>query len=390
MAGPTIALIAGEASGDMLGADLIRQLRVRYPEARFVGVGGPQMAAEGMNIWVDCEELAVMGLVEVLRHLPRLLRLRKQLRQRLLDLRPHLFIGIDAPDFNLGLERRLREAGIPTVHYVSPSIWAWRQSRAARIGQCADTVLCLLPFEPALYQAHGVDARFVGHPLADAMPLSPDREQARRQLGLSSDGLYLAMLPGSRGSEIQRLAIPFLDAAVKLRQQTPALKVIVPLANPRCRLRFEAIKAVHAPGLELTLVDGQAGLVMTAADAILVASGTAALEAMLCHRPMVVGYRIAPVSHLIVRLLRLLRTPWVSLPNALAGRFIVPELLQQHCNGEQLASALRPLLDPTSSAGAAQISEFARLHCSLKRDAGVQPAEVISEILAAKQVSAST
>src|SRR6185312_4037973 len=231
---PLFALVAGEDSGDQLGADLIEALRARFPEARFVGVGGPRMRAGGFDTWHDISELSVMGLAEVLRHLPRLLRLRARLTKRLIALKPDVFIGVDAPDFNLGLERKLKRAGIRTVHYVSPSIWAWREKRAAKIGESADRVLCLFPMEPPIYEKHGVDARFVGHPLADRFPLVSDRETARAELNLAQDAPVLAVLPGSRRSEIQRLGTIFLGAAGKARAEIPNLQIVIPAANARC------------------------------------------------------------------------------------------------------------------------------------------------------------
>ncbi len=313
--GPVIALVAGEASGDLLGADLIRALRVRYPQARF-----PQMRAEGFEAWWDCSALAVMGLAEVLRHLPRLLKLRGQLRQRLLQLRPDVFIGIDAPDFNLGLERRLKQAGLRTVHYVSPSVWAWRRERAARIGQSADRVLCLFPMEPPIYAEYGVDARFIGHPLAEQYPLPNDRAAARAELGIEAHAKVLAVLPGSRLGEIGRIGADFLAAAARLQAERPQLQILAPMANAACRAAFEAQLAKAAEAPRLRLLDGQSALALRAADAVLLASGTAALEALLAGTPMVVGYRISALTHWIVRRLGLLKVSHFSLPNALAGR----------------------------------------------------------------------
>lgn len=323
---PLFILVAGEASGDLLGAGLIRALRERFPDARFAGIGGAQMAATGMQIWHPAEKLSVMGLVEVLTHLPALLAVRRDVCKRTLLIRPAVFIGIDAPDFNLGLERKLKRAGIRTVHYVSPSVWAWRESRALRIGACADRVLCLFPMEPPIYARHGVDARFVGHPLADAFALEPDQAAARQALGLPDDVPVLALLPGSRLGEIQRLGRDFLDAATVLKNALPELRIVAPMANARCRAAFSALAPVPA---DLHIIDGNAHAAMIASDAVLLASGTAALEAALAKRPMTVAYRIAPLTHFIVKSLGMLRTDVYSLPNILAGKRIVPELMHK-------------------------------------------------------------
>ncbi|HVX06146.1 MAG TPA: lipid-A-disaccharide synthase, partial [Rhodanobacteraceae bacterium] len=248
------AMVAGEDSGDLLGAELIEALRIRHPGAKFVGVGGPRMRAAGLDAWHDIAELSVMGLAEVLRHLPRLMRLRASLARRLVALQPDAFIGIDAPDFNFGLERKLKRAGIATVHYVSPSIWAWRETRAEKIGQSADIVLCLFPMEPPLYAKHGVQARFVGHPLADRFPLVPDRDVARRELGLPADAPVLAVLPGSRLSEIHRLGAIFMEATQRIAAEIPGLRIVVPCANARCRAALE--KLLH--DASCALIDGQA------------------------------------------------------------------------------------------------------------------------------------
>ncbi len=381
--GPVIALVAGEASGDLLGADLIRALRKRYPQARFVGIGGPQMHAEGFEAWWDCSELAVMGLAEVLRHLPRLLKLRRQLHARLLQLRPDVFVGIDAPDFNLGLERRLKQAGLRTVHYVSPSVWAWRRGRAAKIGQSADRVLCLFPMEPPIYAEYGVDARFIGHPLAEQYPLPNERDAARNALGIASEAKVLALLPGSRLGEIGRIGADFIATAARLQAARPDLQIIAPMANAACRSAFEAqlAKAVDAP--RLRLLDGQSSLALRAADAVLLASGTAALEALLAGTPMVVGYRISALTHWIVRSFGLLKVSHFSLPNALAGRTLVPECMQDDCRPEVLERALAPLLD-SPAAAAAQTEAFTRIHAELRQGASASAAVAIAELIDAR------
>jgi len=384
---PRIALVAGEASGDQLGAGLVRELRARFPDARFAGIGGPAMRAAGLEAWHDCSELAVMGLAEVLAHLPRLLKLRRGLARRLLDWRPDAFIGIDAPDFCLGLERRLKRAGIRTVHYVSPSVWAWRAGRAARMGESADRVLCLFPMEPPIYAAHGVDARFVGHPMADAMPLEPDQAGARAALGLEPGGAVLALLPGSRLGEIGRLAEPFLRAAQALAAALPGLRVVVPAANPACRTAIETVVARLGAGALVRVLDGQARAAMTAADAVLVASGTATLECLLAKRPMVVGYRIAPLTYALVRGLKLTRVDQYSLPNALAASVLgrtqplVPERMQQDCTPERLAGALLPLLEGRADAQSELQHAYRAIHAALRRDADASAAEAVAELL---------
>jgi lipid-A-disaccharide synthase len=386
-----IALVAGEASGDLLGAGLITQLRERFPGAEFAGVGGPQMRAAGFSAWHDCSELAVMGLAEVLRHLPRLLRLRRTVRARLLAWKPDVFIGIDAPDFNLGLERGLKQRGIRTVHYVSPSVWAWRAGRAAKIGRSADRVLCLFPMEPPIYAQHGVDARFVGHPLADALPLHPDRFKAREALGLPLGAPVLALLPGSRLGEIARLGGVFLEAAARAAEATPDLRILVPAANPACRSALErllegpALAALPAPQRDalrtrLLLLDGRAHEAMIAADVVLLASGTATLEALLAKRAMVVAYRISGLTYAIVRGLKLMKTDRYSLPNALAGEALVPELMQADCTAENLArEVLAWLHDPQRMANLQP--RFEAIHHELKRDASARAAEAVAELL---------
>jgi lipid-A-disaccharide synthase len=376
---PRIALVAGEASGDQLGAGLIAELRKRFPDAEFAGVGGAKMRAAGFDAWHDCTELAVMGLAEVLAHLPRLLKLRRRLRTRLLQWRPDIFIGIDAPDFNLGLERKLKSSGIRTVHYVSPSIWAWRENRAAKIARSADRVLCLFPIEPPIYARYGVDARFVGHPLADQFALEPDRAAARAGLGLAHDERVLALLPGSRAGEIRRLLPDFLGAAAILEKNVPGLRVLIPAANADCRHTIESMTAAN--DLQPRILDGHAHDAMIAADAVLLASGTAALEALLAKRPMVVGYRIAPLTHFIVKRLGLLKVDRYSLPNVLANDRLVPELMQHDCTGEKLAAALLPYFADPNAAAALQ-PRYRLIHESLRRDASAAAADAVAELLA--------
>lgn len=376
---PLFILVAGEASGDLLGEGLIHALRERFPSARFAGIGGPRMIAAGLDAWHPAEKLAVMGLVEVLRHLPELLSIRRDVRLRTLALRPAAFIGIDAPDFNLALERKLKQAGIRTIHYVSPSIWAWREKRAEKIGRSADRVLCLFPMEPAVYARHGVDARFVGHPLADAFAIEPDRNVARQALGIAADVPVLALLPGSRLGEIRRLGKDFLETAKLLSEQIPNLHLVSPMANAACREAFTAIaQEVGANDLlnRLQILDARAHEAMIAADAVLLASGTAALEAMLAKRPMVVAYRLSALTYRIVKGFGLLKVDRYSLPNHLAGRELVPELMQDRCTPEALATALLPSLrerriDP------GLLAEYRRLHLALRGDANRNAADAI-------------
>jgi lipid-A-disaccharide synthase len=381
------ALVAGETSGDLLGAALVDELRRRHPDAEFAGIGGAAMRAAGLDAWHDCSALAVMGLAEVLRHLPRLLRLRSDLRRRLLAWTPDVFIGIDAPDFNLGLERRLMRAGIRTVHYVSPSVWAWRERRAAKIGRSASRVLCLFPMEPAIYARHGVEARFVGHPLADAFALDPDRAAARHALALSEHGTVIALMPGSRLGEIRRLGPDFLRAAGLLLAERPELRFIAPMANAACRQAFraqlDAVAAEH-PALPLhqavSLLDGRAHEALIAADVIVLASGTAALEAMLAKRPMVVAYRVAAFTEFLVTRFRMLKIGRYSLPNVLADADLVPELIQHDCTPPALATAMREWLDHPERV-AALLPRFRELHLSLRRDASVLAADAVDGML---------
>ena len=384
-----IALCAGETSGDQLGAGLIEALRAHFPDAEFAGIGGDAMRAAGMDTWFDASELAVMGLAEVLAHLPRLLKLRRTFRQRVLDWQPDVFIGIDAPDFNLGVERWLKQRGVRTVHDVSPSVWAWRESRAAKIAASADRVLCLFPMEPPIYARHGVDAVFIGHPLADAIPLQPDRAAARHALGESRDGPILALLPGSRLGEIQRMLPTFLEAARLLHPDVPGLRVLIPAANAQCRKAIEAIlRANPLPtspckqGEEksIRVLDGQAQAAMIASDVVLLASGTAALEEMLCKRPMVIGHRISGLTYAIVKAFGLLKSAHVSLPNVLAGETLVPELLQDDCTPANLQAALLRWFCDADAVEALQ-PRFLAIHETLRRDASARAADAVAGLV---------
>ncbi|MGN2252725.1 lipid-A-disaccharide synthase [Frateuria sp. GZRe12] len=394
---PLIALIAGEDSGDQLGAELIAALRTRYPQARFVGIGGARMQREGFESWYDIRELSVMGFAEVVRHLPRLLRLRKALLGRLLEARPDVVVGIDAPDFNLGVERRLREAGLRTVHYVSPSVWAWREKRAEKIGLSADRVLCLFPMEPPIYERHGVDARFVGHPLADRFALVSDRVGARDVLQLPQDAPVLAVLPGSRPSEIDRLGMIFIDAARRVGAALPGLRIVLPAANAQVYARLKTLLA-SGPRDESAplLVEGHAHEAMLAADVVLLASGTATLEAMLAKRPMVVGYRVSPWSYRIARAFNMLKTDVYALPNILARACglgqdkLVPELMQDDCTAESLARATLALFADSERRGQV-VAAFEQLHRALRGSgeggAGERAAAAVAELLEAPRAS---
>ncbi len=376
---PTIALVAGEASGDQLGAVLIEELRKHHPEAVFVGIGGERMQSAGMDNWWDSEELAVFGLFEVLAHFPRLLRIRRRLRQRLLALKPDVFIGIDAPDFNLGLETVLRGKGIRTVHYVSPTVWAWREKRVKKIARAADLVLCLFPFEPVFYRNHGVSAAYVGHPMADQISADHDPATARQRLGISPEGIHIALLPGSRAGEVSKLAEPMIEAAQILAQQIPGIHFSAAMANARVRTQFESsMKRLAMQNIQR--VDEDPRGVIAAADVVIVASGTATLETMLINRPMVVSYRLAPSTYQLAKLLKLVRAKFFSLPNILAGEALVPELLQDDASGPRMAQEVMKWLDDVNRRRALQIS-FSELHEQLRCNASARAAEAVTGLM---------
>jgi lipid-A-disaccharide synthase len=372
MAGLCVALVAGEASGDILGSGLMRALKERHPDIEFIGVGGPLMEAQGLTSYFPMERLAVMGLVEVLGRLRELLKRRKLLVRTLIERKPDVFIGIDAPDFTLNIELQLRRAGIKTVHYVSPSVWAWRQKRVLKIREGCDLMLTLLPFEARFYEEKGVPVRFVGHPLADTIPLDADRSAARAELGLP-DGPLVALMPGSRGGEVGRLGTLFLDTAERLRAMVPGVRFVVPCANPERRAQLEQMLAGR--DLPLTLLDGRSHQALAACDAVLIASGTATLEALLYKRPMVVAYKLAPLTYWILK--RLVKSPYVSLPNLLAQRLLVPELLQEAATPDALARTLAPLIKE----GIEQTEGFDEIHRTLRRDASNQAAEAVLALL---------
>ena len=375
-----IALVAGETSGDALGAGLIEQLRKRFPDTEFAGIGGDAMRRAGCEIWHDAGELAVMGLSEVLRHLPRLLKLRRQFRERALAWNPDVFIGIDAPDFNLGVERWLKQRDVRTVHYVSPSVWAWREKRAQKIGDSADLVLCLFPMEPPIYARHGIDARFVGHPMADEMPVEPDQAAARESLGLHAYTPVLAVLPGSRLGEIGRLGKVFLEAARIVSESVPHLQIVVPAANSACRDALHPLIAETGFAMPPMLTDGRAREAMVAADVVLLASGTATLEAMLAKRAMVVGYKVAPLTYRIVKAFGMLKVDRYALPNVLAGSDVAPELMQEDCTPENLAAAVLNQFQHPEITGALQ-PRYRELHEALRQNASERAADAVGSLL---------
>ena len=372
----TIGLVAGESSGDNLGAGLIEALRALAPGTRFVGVAGPRMKAAGCESLADSAELAVMGLFEVLHHLPRLLRLRARVRTAMLALKPDVYVGIDAPEFNLGVAPALHAAGLRTVQYVSPQVWAWRRGRAAQMARFLDLVLCLLPFERGVYDSAGLRSIFVGHPLADQLPLEPDRNAARRTLGLAIEGRVVAVLPGSRKGEVSRLAPAFAGAIAWLAARRPGLAFVAPLAGLENRASFEAALAREAPGVPVTLVTGQAQAALTAADVVLVASGTATLESLLCKRPMVVAYRLGALTAFALRHLGLLRAPFFAQPNLLAGRLVVPEFAQADVTAERLGREIERWLDAPEAVAELQ-ALFTAIHRQLRQGASGQAAEAI-------------
>ncbi len=376
---PIIALVAGETSGDQLAAPLIEKLRMQFPQARFVGIGGEQMQAAGMECWWNSGELAVFGLFEVLAHFPRLLSIRRDLQRRLLALRPDAFIGIDAPDFNLGLEIKLKAQGTRTVHYVSPTVWAWRPGRVQKIARAADLVLCLFPFEPAFYANHNVAAVYVGHPLADQIEGRPDMAAARHALGLIENAPVLALLPGSRLSEVSRLSAPMLEAANLMRQTRPELQVVAAIANERVTTAFsENLAKVGLKNVHTKL--GKPRTVIAAADVVLCASGTATLETLLINRPMVMAYKLAPATYHVAKNLRLIKRQFFALPNILAGESLIPELIQDEASGQNLAKAASAWLDDAEASGRVQL-RFDAIHHQLRCNASSRAAAAVIRLM---------
>jgi len=379
-----VGIVANEPSGDLLGAGVIREIRQRYPDARFVGVGGPLMIEQGCQSLFSMERLSVMGLVEVLKHLPELLSIRKRLINHFRQDPPDVFIGIDAPDFNLGLETALKKAGIPTVHYVSPTVWAWRPGRVKKIRAAVDLMLSIFPFETDFLKQHQVPVQYVGHPLADEIPLQNDRPAAREQLRVGDKPHVVAMLPGSRMGEIQSLSATFIQAAMQLTERYPDIHFLVPLINQRTREAFETILHREAPDLPVTLIDGQARTAMIAADVVLTASGTATLEALLLGRAMVVAYRLNALTYWIVKRFNLVRIPYVAMANLLAEEALAPEFIQHAATPGALADALSELIESPERVKQIQ-QRYQQLHRQLQQDSSRKAAEAVLSLVDRKR-----
>ncbi|MCS0352491.1 lipid-A-disaccharide synthase [Vibrio ordalii] len=371
-----IGIVAGELSGDTLGEGFIQAIKQQYPNAQFVGIGGPKMIAQGCESLFDMEELAVMGLVEVLGRLPRLLKVKAQLVKYFKANPPDVFVGIDAPDFNLRLELDLKKAGIKTVHYVSPSVWAWRPKRIFKIDAATDLVLAFLPFEKAFYDKYQVACEFVGHTLADAIPLQPDKIAARELLKLETDKQWLAVLPGSRGGEVGLIAKPFIETCRQIKQKYPDIGFVVAAVNPKRKQQFETIWQEIAPELDFAIIEDTAHNVITAADAVLLASGTVALECMLLKRPMVVGYKVNWLTGWLVQKLAI--TEFVSLPNILAGEELVPEFILDECDPQHLFPAVDSMLSRDNSS---LIERFTEMHHWIRKGADQQAAKAVLSLI---------
>jgi lipid-A-disaccharide synthase len=371
-----IGIVAGEASGDVLAAGFVAVLKDRYPNATFEGVGGKHLTALGLNSLFDMEELSVMGLVEVLKHLPRLLHIRKTVIQHFLNNPPDIFIGVDAPDFNLAVETKLKQAGVKTVHYVGPTVWAWRESRIHKIAKATNLVLGIFPFEAGIYEKYNVPYQYVGHTMADGIALVPDQQAKRILFGLENTDKVLALLPGSRAREVATLLPDFIKAAELLALNMPTLKVIIPAANDAREIQIKLLLKELKPAVHVRVTHISARDVMIAANAVLLASGTATLEAMLCKKPMVVGYKMSKMTHIIMK--RLYKPDFFSLPNILANEALVPELLQEDVNPQNMAANLRPMLEGEPHA---LISRFTQLHKMLQLQADQQAAKAIQGLL---------
>jgi len=409
-----VGVVAGEASGDTLGAALISALRARVPDVQVFGMAGPKMVAAGCEAWASSDELGVMGLFEVLSHLPRLLTLRRSLVTRFIEAQPDVFVGIDVPDFNLGIAKRLKAKGLRTVQYVSPQVWAWRQARVRTIGQACDLILCLLPFETKFYREHGVRAEFVGHPLADQIPLDVDREGARRALGIDPTATVIALLPGSRMGEVERLGADFIAAAAWIAARQPQVRFVAPMASARVRAAFQrqlgearrgvadaALNEAHDLGATTTILqqvniaggmpaidvlDGQAHRALAAADGVIVASGTATLETLLSGRPMVVAYRLGALTAFLLKQLALVKVPYFSQPNLLLGRARVPEFFQNDVTGAALGAALSKEMADRGGVETLQ-AEFRTVHETLRRGGAARAADAILEYVGVKPVA---
>jgi lipid-A-disaccharide synthase len=375
---PRVAMVAGEPSGDLLGASLLKGLATRLPDAaHYYGIGGPRMAAQGFVAHWPMEKLTVRGYVEALRHIPAILSIRRELKRQLLAEPPDVFVGVDAPDFNFGLEQALRNAHIPTVHFVCPSIWAWRGGRIKKIVKAVDHMLCVFPFEMAMLEKAGVAASYVGHPLADDIALEPDVAGARRALDLPDSGPVIAVLPGSRASEVRLIGPTFFAAMALMQRREPGVRFVMPAATPALHQQIQMLAAQY-PDLALTMVNGQSQLAMTAADAVLVKSGTVTLEAALLKKPMVISYKVPWLTGQIMRHQGYL--PYVGLPNILAGRFVVPELLQHFATPQALADAtLTQLNDDANRRTLTEI--FTQMHHSLRQNTSLRAAQVVAEVI---------
>ncbi len=375
-----IAMVAGEASGDQLGAALIKAIRSSNPDTRFAGIGGPLMRDEGMDCWWDTRELSVMGLVEVISHLPRLVKLRRQLVKRLLELKPDVFVGIDAPDFNIGVERKLKKSAIPVIQYVSPTVWAWRSGRVRTIAKSTDRVMCLFPFEPSYYQHKNVAADYTGHPMADEIPLQVGTEPARRALGIKSEGHCIALLPGSRLSEVEKLSEPMLDAANILTRRFPDIIFLMPATTEQIASHFTSVLRNYS-NVNCRIFSNHSKDVMAAADVVVCASGTATLEVMLVNRPMVVCYRLASMTYKMAMWFKLVKSRFFSLPNILSAEALVPELLQDEVTGQRIAEEVVRWLDQPELCIDLK-SRFDLLHQQLKIDAAASAARVVIQHVA--------
>lgn len=376
-----IALVAGEASGDQLGAALIKAIRVNKPDIRFVGIGGPLMRAVGMDTWWDSGQLSVMGLFEVTQHIARLFALRRQLVARLIELKPDVFIGIDAPDFNLGVEKKLKARSIPVIHYVSPTVWAWRSGRVKSISRATDRVMCLFPFEPAYFEQQTVAADYTGHPLADEIPFEVDKGSVRADLEIEVTGPIVALLPGSRLAEVQKLSAPMLDAAAILTKRYPGIRFLVPAATELTRDYFHS-ELLKYPDVNCKLFSNRGKQVIAAADVVICASGTATLEVMLVNRPMVVCYRLSGMTYKIAKWFKLVKSRFISLPNILASEPLVPELLQDDVNGQNIANETRQWLDDPEQCTKLNL-RFNQLHQQLSVGAAATAARVVLQHIGA-------
>ena len=377
-----VGLVAGESSGDLLGAGLIEALKKRRPDAVFEGVAGPHMIEAGCERWADAEQLAIMGLIEPLKHLPELLSLRRSLIARWRSSPPDVFVGIDAPDFNLGLETRLKAAGIRTMHYVSPTIWAWRAGRIRKIRKAADCVLCILPFEPAIYEEHGMSAVFVGHPKADTLSADTDVHAARQALGISGSGRVVAVMPGSRAGEVSRLAPIFAAAAVDVAAQHDDVQFVTPVARPKLQSLIEQELERHSIHDRFTVVEGRSIECMAAADLVLLASGTAALESALLGKPTVAAYRVAWLTFKIVMVFNLVKVDRVTLPNLLTGEMLIPEFIQDDATPQAVSAEVISLLDDRERRDGIR-SKFAKLHDELALDANERAADALIRLVEA-------